>query len=104
MDQREERITQLYVDHQEEHMTQLYEKALAAMRRYSSCEEYLSAEPGTRKPINLTGLSSYIRTLQRKINEYDCCIDDVERAKAGTEILYWCRGVAQYDCVEEDKR
>lgn len=91
------------MDRQEEHMTQLYEKALAAMRRYSSCEEYLSAEPGARKPINLTGLSSYIRTLQYQINKYDCCIDDAERAKVGTEILYWCRSLGQYDCVVEDE-
>lgn len=103
MDRREERITQLYVDQQEERMTQLYEKALAAMKRYSSCEEYLSAEPGARKPINLTGLSSYIQTLQCKINEYDCCIDNTERGRVGTEILYWCRSLGQYDCVGEDE-
>lgn len=89
---------------QVERTTRLYEKALAAMKKYASCEEYLSAEPEIHKPITLTHLSAFIQTLQCKINEYDCCIDDVERAKVGTEILYWCRGVAQYDCVEEDKR
>lgn len=102
-DTRNERITQLYVDQQEERMTQLYEKALTAMKQYIGCEEYLSAEPEVRKPINLTGLSLYIQTLQCKINEYDCCIDDVERAKVGTEILYWCRSIAKYDCIAEDE-
>lgn len=90
------------MDQREERMTQLYEKALAAMKQYSSHEEYLSAEPGARKPINLTGLSSYIRTLQYQINKYDCCIDDAERAKVGTEILYWCRSIAKYDCIAEE--
>jgi len=91
-------------DTRDERITQLYENALAAMRRYRSCEEYLSAEPEVRKPISVRNLTGFVASLQRQINKYDCCIDDVERAKAGTEILYWCRGVAQYDCVEEDKR
>lgn len=91
-------------DTRDERITQLYEKALSAMKQYSSCEEYLSAEPEVHKPITLAHLSSFIRILQHQINEYDCCIDDTERAKVGTEILYWCRSVAQYDCVEEDER
>lgn len=86
-----------------ERMTQLYEKALSAMKQYASCEEYLSAEPEIHKPITLRHLSSFIQTLQYQINNYDCCIDDAERAKVGTEILYWCRSIAQYDCVAKEE-
>jgi len=87
---------------QAERTTRLYEKALAAMKKYASCEEYLSAEPEIHKPITLTHLSAFIRTLQYNINEYDCCIDDNDRAKVGTEILYWCRSIAKYDCIAEE--
>lgn len=91
-------------DTRDERITQLYGNALAAMRRYSSCEEYLSAEPEVRKPISVRNLTRFVASLQHQINKYDCCIDDTERARAGTELLYWCRSVAQYDCVEEDER
>lgn len=62
-----------------ERMTKLYEEALAAMKKYASCEEYLSAEPEVRKPITLTYLSAFIESLQYQINKYYCCIDDNER-------------------------
>jgi hypothetical protein len=91
-------------DTRNKRLTQLYETALAAMKQYSSCEEYLSAEPEVRKPITVRNLSGFVAILQHQINEYDCCIDDFERAKVGTEILYWCRSVAKYDCVEEDEK
>lgn len=84
-------------------MSQLYEKALLAMKRYSSCEEYLSAEPEIHKPITLNSLSSFIECLRHQINEYDCCIDDIEKANVGIEILHWCRSIGQYDCIEKEK-
>lgn len=87
-----------------ERITQLYDEALEAMKKYASCEEYLSAEPEIHKPITLTQLSSFIQALQYQINEYDCCIDDIERAKVGIEIISWCRSVAQYDCIAEEEK
>lgn len=90
-------------DTRDERITQLYEKALTAMKQYSSCEEYLSAEPLVHKPISVRNLTGYVNRLQHEINKYECCIDDAERARIGTEILYWCRSVAQYNCVEEDE-
>lgn len=96
MDANDERIIN------DKRLTHLYEEALSAMKQYSSYEEYLSAEPEIHKPITLTHLSAFIRTLQYKINEYDCCIDDIDRAKVGTEILYWCRSIAKYDCIAEE--
>lgn len=90
------------MDQREDRITQLYEKALSAMKRYSSYEEYLSAEPGARKLISIHNLTGFVDILQHEINKYECCIDDIERARVGTELLYWCRSVAQYDCVEED--
>lgn len=90
-------------DTRDERITQLYEKALTAMKQYSSGEEYLSAEPEAHKPITLMQLSSFIRALQYQINEYDRCIDDIERANVGIEILNWCRSVAQYDCVAKEE-
>lgn len=91
-------------DTRDERITQLYENALKAMKQYSSCEEYLSAEPEVHKPITLYYLSSFVQTLQHQINKYECCIDDAERASVGMELLYWCRSIAKYDCVEEDER
>lgn len=90
-------------DLREERITQLYEDALEAMKKYSSHEEYLSAEPEVHKPITLSHLASFVKVLRHQINEYDCCIDGAEMAKVGTEILYWCRSISQYDCVEEDE-
>ncbi len=90
-------------DTRNERITQLYEDALAAMRRYSSHEEYLSAEPGVRKPISVSYLTECVRWLQQEINKYECCIDDTEKAKIGTEILYWCRSIGQYDCIAEEQ-
>lgn len=91
-------------DTRNERITQLYEQALASMKKYSSHEEYLSAEPGVRKPISVQNLTGYVASLQHQINKYYCCIDDTERAMIGTELLYWCRSIAQCDCVEENER
>lgn len=92
-------------DTRNERITQLYEKALAAMKQYSSCEEYLSAEPEVHKPISIGYLTEYVHWLQLEINKYECCIDDTERARVGMELLYWCRSIGRYDCVakEEDE-
>lgn len=90
-------------DTRNERITQLYEQALAAMRRYSSHEEYLSAEPGVRKPISIIYLTADVHRLQCLINEYECCIDDAERAQVGMEILYWCRCIGQHDCIVEEQ-
>lgn len=78
----------------------LYEKAIDAMRRYHSDEEYLSADV-SRKPISLKVLGSFVRTLQCQINNYECCIDDAERAKIGMELIRWCQGLSVYDSIEE---
>lgn len=90
-------------DARNERITRLYETALSAMKRYSSCEEYLSAEPEIHKPITLSSLSSFIEALRYRINEYDCCIDDIEKANVGIEILNWCRSIGQHDCIEKEK-
>lgn len=90
-------------DTRNERITQLYEDALLTMRRYSSCKEYLSAEPELHKPITLSCLSSFIRGLQYQINKYDCCIDDIERAKVGIDIINWCRSIAQHDCIAKEE-
>ena len=93
-----------------ERIVQLYESALESMKKYSkhveynSCEEYLSADPEIHNPITLTYLSSYVRMLQSKINNYDCGIDDAERAKVGMEILYWCRNLGRHDCIAKEQR
>jgi hypothetical protein len=91
-------------DTRNERITQLYEDALAAMKKYASCEEYLSAEPEVRKPISVRNLSGFVASLHHLINKYECCIDDTERANVGTGLLYYCRSIGQYDCVEEDEK